>query len=79
VGSAVLYTYNWRSQSVDMRQILQLNGLNVSSELGVTVVVMDVTNCVREVLSSVVPGHSVKAQRGSRGIAPLIRNIGYCW
>jgi hypothetical protein len=41
VESAVLY--NWRSQSVDMRHIPKLNGLNVSSELGVTVFVMDVS------------------------------------
>ena len=41
VESAVFY--NWRSQSLDMRHILQLNGLNVSSELGVTVFVMDVS------------------------------------
>jgi len=44
VESAVLY--NWRSQSLDMRHILQLYGLNVSSELGVTAFVMDVSRIV---------------------------------
>jgi hypothetical protein len=47
VESTVLY--NWRSQSLDMRHILQLNGLNVSSELGVTLFVMDCHEHVIEV------------------------------
>ena len=45
VESAV--PYNWRSKSLDMRHILQLNGVNMSSEMGVTVFVMDVPRMCR--------------------------------